>query len=147
MQKCNKCFYLYWTSLSKKCPLIFNQAKSLNLLFCIPMVPPLSGCHVTCWAFFLADHGKPMSKHRCFGGSAWCQGQPQPRPAMPDPETSTVYHWFLVWADISSLTAFLSPTEREKREGKGKWVQSKHRHANSFKSVSMDGKLYGGRVN
>lgn len=55
--------------------------------------------------------------------------------------------------DISSLTAFLSSTggihaarltliERagEKR-GKRKLVQSKHRHANSLKSVSVDGKV------
>lgn len=44
---------------------MINSAKSSG--FCIPMVPGLSGCHVTGPGHFLADWGKLVSKHRWFG--------------------------------------------------------------------------------
>lgn len=44
--------------------LMINSAKSSG--FCIPMVPGLSGCHVTGPGHFLADWGKLVSKHRWF---------------------------------------------------------------------------------
>lgn len=49
----------------RKGALMINSAKSSG--FCIPMVPGLSGCHVTGPGHFLADWGKLVSKHRWFG--------------------------------------------------------------------------------
>lgn len=48
----------------RKGALMINSAKSSG--FCIPMVPGLSGCHVTGPGHFLADWGKLVSKHRWF---------------------------------------------------------------------------------
>lgn len=48
----------------RKGALMINSAKSSG--FCIPMVPGLSGCHVTSPGHFLADWGKLVSKHRWF---------------------------------------------------------------------------------
>lgn len=48
----------------RKGALMINSVKSSG--FCIPMVPGLSGCHVTRSGHFLADWGKLVSKHRWF---------------------------------------------------------------------------------
>lgn len=72
-----------WMGTKERPPLMINCSKSPG--FCIPMVPGLSGHHVTCSQHFSSRLGESYRantgalEQRC----RRCQGQPQTRAAMP----------------------------------------------------------------
>lgn len=119
----------------RKGALMINSAKSSG--FCIPMVPGLSGCHVTAGPFS-RRLGKASEQTQVVR-AARCQGQPRTAPAMPGPASRLFVSRFASWCwhflrRMSFCTHFRLSTRGAKNGGKppGKIGKGRPRAARSL---------------